>query len=177
MKKWKYHFPRPGIEPSPLDSVLDSTASLQKPSCTVGQYKCIIYLYPVTFSSSKLKFIPEFLGVQESREMRLSEFYVHVWVIYDVRQNVTDKTKKKNNIFSERGSNPVRWTQSPTLYRIAIKDGLYRKAVHVYRIPIPSDISIVITLLGKSWVFSFFLGLWFVYFLSWMVCSSSWCHW
>ena len=27
----------------------------------------------------------------------------------------------------------------------------------MYRIPIPSDISIVITLLGKSWVFSFFL--------------------
>ena len=42
--------------------------------------------------------------------------------------------------FPDRGSNLVRWTQSPTLYHVAIKAGLYRKAVQVYHIPIPSDI-------------------------------------
>ena len=42
--------------------------------------------------------------------------------------------------FPDRGSNPVRWTQSPTLYHVAIKAGLYRKAVQVYYIPIPGDI-------------------------------------
>ena len=42
--------------------------------------------------------------------------------------------------FPDRGSNPVRWTQSPTLYHVAIKAGLYRKAVQVYHIPIPGDI-------------------------------------
>ena len=43
-------------------------------------YKCVMYIYPVTFSSSK--FVTEFLGVRESREMRLKEFYAHMWVIY-----------------------------------------------------------------------------------------------
>ena len=38
------------------------------------------------------------------------------------------------------GSNPVCWTQSPAVYHIAIKAGLYRKAVQVCYIPIPSDI-------------------------------------
>ena len=38
--------------------------------------------------------------------------------------------------FRNRGLNPVRWTQSPTPYRVTIKAGLYRKAVQV---PIPSD--------------------------------------
>ena len=39
--------------------------------------------------------------------------------------------KNADNIFSWPGSNPVRWTQSPTLYHVAIKAGLYRKAVQV----------------------------------------------
>ena len=42
--------------------------------------------------------------------------------------------------FPDWGSNPVHWTQSPILYRVAIKAGLYRKAVEVYHIPIPGDI-------------------------------------
>ena len=41
--------------------------------------------------------------------------------------------------FPNRGSNPVRWTQSPTLYQVALKAGLYRKAVQVRYIPIPGD--------------------------------------
>ena len=48
--------------------------------------------------------------------------------------------KKMEITFSpERGSNPVRWTQSPALYHVAIKAGLYRKAVQVCYIPIPGD--------------------------------------
>ena len=48
--------------------------------------------------------------------------------------------KMEITFFPNRGSNPVRWTQSPTLYHIAIKAGLYRKAVQVYHIHIPGDI-------------------------------------
>ena len=48
--------------------------------------------------------------------------------------------KMEITFFHDRGSNPVRWTQSPTLYHVAIKAGLYRKAVQVYHIPIPGDI-------------------------------------
>ena len=44
--------------------------------------------------------------------------------------------------FPDRGSNPVRWTQSTTLYHVAIKAGLYCKAVQVCYIPIPGDIYI-----------------------------------
>ena len=42
--------------------------------------------------------------------------------------------------FPDRGSNPVRRTQNPILYHVAIKAGLYCMAVQVCYIPIPSDI-------------------------------------
>ena len=49
----------------------------------------------------------------------------------------------KNGItfFPNRGSNPVRWTRSPTLYHVTIKAGLYRKAVQVYHTPITTTYS------------------------------------
>ena len=40
----------------------------------------------------------------------------------------------------DRGSNPVRWTQSPILYHVTIKASLYCKALQVCYIPIPGDI-------------------------------------
>ena len=42
--------------------------------------------------------------------------------------------------FPDRGSNPGRLRDRLTLYLVAIKAGLYRKAVQVYHIPIPGDI-------------------------------------
>ena len=48
--------------------------------------------------------------------------------------------KSKITFFPERGSNPVRWTQSPTLFHVDRKAGLYRKAVQVCYIPVPGDI-------------------------------------
>ena len=95
----------------------------------------------MTFSPSKLKFVSEFLGVRESREMRLKEFYAHMWVVPRWAPNVTGE-KMEITFFHNRGSNPVRWTQSPTLYHVTIKAGLYRKAVQVCYIPIPGDIPI-----------------------------------
>ena len=56
--------------------------------------------------------------------------------------NVTGE-KMEITFFPNRGSNLVRWTQSPTLYRVAIKAGLYRKAVQVCYIPIPGDTYVV----------------------------------
>ena len=58
----------------------------------------------------------------------------------------------KNGIIflPNRGSNPVRWTQSPTLYRVAVKAGLYRKAVQVCYIPIPGDIHFSRMLTGRN---------------------------
>ena len=50
----------------------------------------------------------------------------------------------------DRGSNPVGWTQSPTLYRVTIKAGLYRKAVQVCHIPIPGDIYNTYALLSTA---------------------------
>ena len=42
--------------------------------------------------------------------------------------------------FPDRGSNPGRLRDRPTLYRVAIKAGLYRKAVQMYHIPIPAGL-------------------------------------
>ena len=47
--------------------------------------------------------------------------------------------KMEITFFPDRGLNPVHWTQSPTLYRVAIKASLYRKAVQVCYIPITGD--------------------------------------
>ena len=47
-----------------------------------------------------------------------------------------NRRKNGNNIFSDRESNPGRLRDRPTLYHVAIKAGLYRKAVQVYHIPI-----------------------------------------
>ena len=52
--------------------------------------------------------------------------------------------------FSPTGDR-VRWTQSPTLYRVAVKAGLYRKAVQVYHIPIPGDIIIMVVFFFCVW--------------------------
>ena len=52
--------------------------------------------------------------------------------------NVTGE-KMEIAFFPDRGSNPGRLRDRPTLYRVAIKAGLYRKAVQVYHIPIPGD--------------------------------------
>ena len=48
--------------------------------------------------------------------------------------------KMEITFFPDRGSNPGRLRDRPTLYRVAIKAGLYRKAVQVCYIPIPGDI-------------------------------------
>ena len=62
----------------------------------------------------------------------------HMIYLYPVTLNVTGE-KMEIIFFPSRGSNPVRWTQSPILYRVAIKASLYRKAVQVSYIPIPGD--------------------------------------
>ena len=51
------------------------------------------------------------------------------------------QVKKYNSIFLDLKSNPIHWTQSPALYRIAVKASLYSKAVQVCYIPIhvPGD--------------------------------------
>ena len=90
----------------------------------------------MTFPPTKLKYIPEFLVVRASRELRLNEFYAHMWVIYGGRQMKQVK-KMETTFFPDRGLNLVRWTQSPTLYRVAIKAGLYKCIIYLY----PGDIS------------------------------------
>ena len=55
------------------------------------------------------------------------------------RETYVTGEKMEITLFPDRGSNPVRWTQSPTLYHVAIKAALYRKAVQMYHIPIPGD--------------------------------------
>ena len=133
-------FPRPGIEPGPLDSKSYTLPRRYKSRLVPQGSTSVSYTYTWWQSPpSNLKFVPEFLGVRESREMRLKEFYAHMWVIYVGRQMLQVK-KMEITFFPDRGSNPVRWTQSPTLYHVAIKAGLYRKAVQVYHIPIPGDI-------------------------------------
>ena len=48
--------------------------------------------------------------------------------------------KMEITFFPDRGSNPGRLRDRPTLYLVAIKAGLYRKAVQESYIPIPGDI-------------------------------------
>ena len=108
----------------------------------------------MTFSPSKLKFVPEFLGVRESREMRLKEFYAHVGYLRWA-PNVTGE-KIEITFSPDQGSNPVRWTQCPTLYHVAIKAGLYSDVVECWTLN-PADR--VRSPVGENviWIFSPFL--------------------
>ena len=47
-----------------------------------------------------------------------------------------NRWKNSNHLCRGRGSNSGRLHDRPTLYHVAIKAGLYRKAVQVYHIPI-----------------------------------------
>ena len=55
--------------------------------------------------------------------------------------NYVTGEKIEITFFPDRGSNPARLTQSPTLYHAAIKAGLYRKAVQVVIYPYPVTFS------------------------------------
>ena len=65
---------------------------------------------------------------------------LYVRFVDDIFGTCVTGEKMEITFYPNRGSNPVRWTQSPTLYYVAIKAGLYRKAVQVSYIPIPGDI-------------------------------------
>ena len=70
--------------------------------------------------------------------MEITFFSVSIFstVTFGAQRGAPNVTGEKMEItfFPDRGSNPVRWTQSPTLYHVAIKAGLYRKAVQVYHV-------------------------------------------
>ena len=72
---------------------------------------------------------------------RLRKHHSHA-SLFSNRSREISVTGEKMEItfFPERGSNPGRLRDRPTLYRVAIKASLYRKAVQVYHIPIPGDI-------------------------------------
>ena len=48
--------------------------------------------------------------------------------------------KKRKSYFPYWELNPVPWTQSPALYQVAIKAGLYHKAVQMCYTPVRGDI-------------------------------------
>ena len=60
----------------------------------------------MTFSPSNLKFVPEFLGVRESRELRLKEFFMHTCGLFTVGAKHS-RWKNGNNIFPQPG--PPAW--------------------------------------------------------------------
>ena len=75
-----------------------------------------------------------------------------------ISNNISSLTgeRMERTFFLNRGSNPVRWTQSPTLYHVAIKAALYRKAVQVYHIPIPVVECRFNAVMNIIFLFSFF---------------------
>ena len=60
--------------------------------------------------------------------------------------------------FIHRGLKPVRWTQSPALYHVAIKASLYHKAVKASYIPIPYDKYMIVYYVMKLWLSPVQLG-------------------
>ena len=62
--------------------------------------------------------------------------YLEVYLIYKC-----NRWKNSNHQCSDQGSNLGRLRDRRTLYRVAIKAGLYRKAVQVYHIPITTTYS------------------------------------
>ena len=100
-----------------------------------GLYHKAVQMYyihiPCNILSLQIEFIPEFLGVWESHEMRLKEFYAHVGYL--------QRWKNESTPFCALGLNPGSRIQSYALFLIPLKARLYRKTVQVCCISIPSD--------------------------------------
>ena len=62
----------------------------------------------------------------------MSDFHVSCVVVSTLRVSIYNGWKIQITFFPDRGSNPVRWTESPALYRVAIKAGLNRKTVQLF---------------------------------------------
>ena len=65
---------------------------------------------------------------------------MHTCGLFTVGAKCNNSKKFSNHQCRGRGSNPGRLRDRRTLYRVAVKAGLYRKAVQKYYIPIPGDI-------------------------------------
>ena len=84
---------------------------------------------PVTFSPTKLNFVPEVLGHRESFLMRLGELLPGSRVGSSPVGAIV--VERKYFTCPSRESNPGRWIYRQTLYHVAVKAGFYRKAVEV----------------------------------------------
>ena len=127
--------PRPRTESGTLRSTVEqSTTSLYKPACTARQYKCIIYLTYTLWHPPPLhiEFVLEFSEVQESLELRLTEFpctcglFQLGAICHGLLKNLHVPAEDRT------GDSSI---YSRALYHVAIKAGLYRRAVQVYDIP------------------------------------------
>ena len=81
---------------------------------------------PVTFSPTKLNFVPEVPGHRESFLMRLGELLPGSRVGYWGGRHC-----RRAKIFTcpSRESNPGRWIYRQTLYHVAVKAGFYTDVV------------------------------------------------
>ena len=98
-----------------------------------------VYHIPITstYSPSILRFIHESLFEQplSSRPPSLLGHQAHQMGLFALGTRC-NRWKNSNHQCRSRGSNPGHPRDRPTLYNVAIKAGLYRKAVQVYHIPI-----------------------------------------
>ena len=130
-------FPRSGIEPGPLDSKSYTLSRRYKSRLVPQGSTSVSYTYTHDIHPLQLEIRPWI-----SRSLRIT--WNETQGVLCTRGLFTvgakcNSWKNGNNILPDWGSNPVRTIQSLTFYRVAIKAGLYRKAVQVCYIPIPGD--------------------------------------
>ena len=101
-----------------------------------GVYSKAVEVYfipsPVTFSPTKLNFVPKVLGHRESFLMRLRELLLGSCGLFTLGSIVVER---KYYTFPSWESNPGRWIYRQTLYHVAVNASFFHKAVEVYFIP------------------------------------------
>ena len=115
--------------------------TLYRVAIKAGLYRKAVQVYHIpittTYSPSIFRFVRESQFEQQlsTRPPSLVGHQAHQMGLFTLGARC-NRWKNSNHQCRGRGSNPGRLRDRPTLYRVAIKAGLYRKAVQVYHIPI-----------------------------------------
>ena len=101
------------------------SSTLYHVACIARQYKCVIYLYLVTFSPFQLEILP-WIYRSENYIKWDARSFMHTCGLFTVGAKC-NSWKNSNHLCCSQASNPGHLRDRPTLYRLTIKAGLYAR--------------------------------------------------
>ena len=135
--------PRPGIGPGPSAWQATTLPRRYKSRLVPQSSTSVSFTYHYYIFPSPFRFVrgSQFEQPRNTRPPSLSGHQAHQMGLFMLGARC-NRSKNSNHLCRDRGSNPCGPRDRRTLYHVAIKAGLYRKAVQVYHIPITATMYI-----------------------------------